>query len=264
MTLGEKIRELRRGRRLTQEQLAEALDVSPQAVSKWETGVSSPDVELLPRLAMTFQTSMDNLFDFDRKRVDAEVRALVLESLPLRQNDMAQAEAFYRKALERYPNNETLLDCLLITIPKERSAEKLAICERLLDFTEDDEIRCSALCTMALTYHALGEDAMAEHYWDQLPGLYFLKCEIAAAIRSGSAQREEIEKTERVCFGTLLSMLSFRKRAAKDGNEAECYERLSDDLLSLLRKYPGHSETAERLQTRLDDGTLLEYYQCYK
>ena len=40
MNLGNKIRELRRAKNLTQEQLAESLNISPQAVSKWEMGVS--------------------------------------------------------------------------------------------------------------------------------------------------------------------------------------------------------------------------------
>ena len=51
MMIGEKIKTLRREMKLTQEQLAEYLDISSQAVSKWETGISSPDIDMLPRLA---------------------------------------------------------------------------------------------------------------------------------------------------------------------------------------------------------------------
>ena len=47
---------------LTQEQLAQKLDVTNQAVSKWETDQSCPDVAMLPRLAELFQISMDELF----------------------------------------------------------------------------------------------------------------------------------------------------------------------------------------------------------
>lgn len=47
---------------LTQEQLAQKLDVTNQAVSKWETDQSCPDVAMLPRLAELFEISMDELF----------------------------------------------------------------------------------------------------------------------------------------------------------------------------------------------------------
>ena len=47
---------------LTQEQLAQKLDVTNQAVSKWETDQSCPDVAMLPRLADLFEISMDELF----------------------------------------------------------------------------------------------------------------------------------------------------------------------------------------------------------
>lgn len=57
--VGDKIKSLRKAKKLTQEQLAEYLNISSQAVSKWETGASSPDIDMLPRLAVFFQTSVD-------------------------------------------------------------------------------------------------------------------------------------------------------------------------------------------------------------
>lgn len=61
ITLGEKIGSLRREKGLTQEELAEKLGVSPQAVSKWENDVSCPDIMLLPELARIFEVSTDML-----------------------------------------------------------------------------------------------------------------------------------------------------------------------------------------------------------
>ena len=57
--VGDKIKSLRKAKKLTQEQLADYLNVSAQAVSKWETGLTSPDIDMLPRLAVFFQTSVD-------------------------------------------------------------------------------------------------------------------------------------------------------------------------------------------------------------
>lgn len=62
--LGQKIRELRYKNNVTQEQLAEVLSVSYQAVSKWENGKSTPDVELLVDIAKFFDITMDELFEY--------------------------------------------------------------------------------------------------------------------------------------------------------------------------------------------------------
>ena len=69
MNIGAKIRLLRKEKRVTQEELAEYLLVSSQAVSKWETGASSPDIDMLPKIAIFFGTSLDNLLDFDQSQV---------------------------------------------------------------------------------------------------------------------------------------------------------------------------------------------------
>ncbi|MBO1679741.1 helix-turn-helix domain-containing protein [Bittarella massiliensis (ex Durand et al. 2017)] len=59
--IGRQIAENRRAKGLTQEQLAEAFGVSPQAVSKWENGASCPDILLLPKLADFFGITVDEL-----------------------------------------------------------------------------------------------------------------------------------------------------------------------------------------------------------
>ena len=57
----ENLRRLRKDRQLSQEQLAQIMGVSVQAVSKWECALSYPDVESLPDLAQTFGVSVDAL-----------------------------------------------------------------------------------------------------------------------------------------------------------------------------------------------------------
>ena len=61
MTIGEKIKTLRRKHGLTQEQLAEKLGISRQALSKWEADASIPDTENVIRLARLFDITTDHL-----------------------------------------------------------------------------------------------------------------------------------------------------------------------------------------------------------
>jgi len=53
---------LRKKKGVTQEQLATALHISPQAVSKWETNTSLPDTQILPLISKYFEVSIDYLF----------------------------------------------------------------------------------------------------------------------------------------------------------------------------------------------------------
>ena len=60
-SIGTRIAEARKRKGLTQDQPAEAMGVSPQAVSKWENDISCPDITLLPQLADYFGISVDDL-----------------------------------------------------------------------------------------------------------------------------------------------------------------------------------------------------------
>lgn len=61
MTFGEKLQKLRRESGLSQEKLAEQLNVSRQAVSRWELGTAAPDVDNIVRLSKFFQVSLEYL-----------------------------------------------------------------------------------------------------------------------------------------------------------------------------------------------------------
>ena len=70
MTIGQRIREQRRKAELTQEQLAELLSVSPQAVSRWETDAAMPDISLLLPLCNLFGVSADYLLGMETYEKD--------------------------------------------------------------------------------------------------------------------------------------------------------------------------------------------------
>ena len=66
-SLGKRIAALRRQMSMTQDELAEKLGVSPQAVSKWENDLSCPDILLLPALARYLNTSVDFLLSGEKE-----------------------------------------------------------------------------------------------------------------------------------------------------------------------------------------------------
>ena len=76
INIGNKIRELRKKKGITQEALASVLSVSPQAVSKWESGLTYPDMEMIPVIAGYFEVSMDILFDYDVREMKAKIQKI--------------------------------------------------------------------------------------------------------------------------------------------------------------------------------------------
>ena len=60
-TMGEKIAELRKAKAMTQKDLAEQMNVTDKAVSKWERNLSCPDINSIPRLAEVLEISVDEL-----------------------------------------------------------------------------------------------------------------------------------------------------------------------------------------------------------
>ncbi len=113
MNIGEKINELRRKKQITQEELANSIGVSAQAVSKWERSIANPDLFLIPTLAKFFEISTDELLGFksmnDKPQKDKpeevsvprlEAKVEYLEQL-LSMVMSGNADEAYENALER-------------------------------------------------------------------------------------------------------------------------------------------------------------------
>lgn len=71
METGNVIKEYRKLRNMTQEELAAALLVTPQAVSRWKTGISYPDITMIPEIVKALGVSADELLGCDNAAQDA-------------------------------------------------------------------------------------------------------------------------------------------------------------------------------------------------
>lgn len=105
MTIGEKIQELRIQRGLTQERLAEMLEVSRQSVSKWELGQAIPDVEKIIRMSELFDVSTDTVLLRNTKDDTVNKNPLHLGSFYLVVKDFERSVQFYEKLLNTKIDN---------------------------------------------------------------------------------------------------------------------------------------------------------------
>lgn len=106
MTFGKTIKDLRIKNDMTQEKLAELLNISPQAVSRWETNSAMPDISLLPPLANLFNVTTDFLLGMDTYVKDprkAEFDAACFEYW--KHDDKEKNYQIAVKAVQEYPGN---------------------------------------------------------------------------------------------------------------------------------------------------------------
>lgn len=67
-SIGNRISQLRKEKGITQEEIADKLGVTPQAVSKWENDISYPDILLLPKIAKMFDVTVDELLSGESRK----------------------------------------------------------------------------------------------------------------------------------------------------------------------------------------------------
>lgn len=114
LDLGTKIRQLRRRDGRTQEALAEVLGVTSQAVSRWESGGSYPDMNLIPSIANYFGVTIDALFGYTNQR-EQKIDELVTQIHDMKwqnngvDNNITECIAFARNALVEFPGNDKLM-----------------------------------------------------------------------------------------------------------------------------------------------------------
>lgn len=120
LRIGTKIRELRKRDGRTQDQLAEALGVTAQAVSRWESHGSYPDMEIIPAIANYFHVSIDELFGYhdDREEkirsiLDHATAVLTKEATAMYRGclpkEFEECVDLLRAASEEFPNEPKIL-----------------------------------------------------------------------------------------------------------------------------------------------------------
>ncbi len=100
MTIGEQIQSLRIQKGLTQERLAEMLEVSRQSISKWELGQAVPDVEKIIRMSELFDVSTDTILLRNPEKHAEKKNPLHLGSIYLIVKDFEKSVEFYEKFLD--------------------------------------------------------------------------------------------------------------------------------------------------------------------
>ncbi|MBQ3707739.1 MAG: helix-turn-helix transcriptional regulator [Clostridia bacterium] len=170
-SLGKNIRRLRLEKNMTQEELALRLNVTAQAVSKWENETGMPDISQIVPLASVFGTSTDVLFGLDGRTEDGEALQLIAEAYRgVRPGEVETCLAAYDKLLagaEKYPGSMALLvNCMNLGLSlclrdsRNPGSEWCFAGERADRIAEECERQALSILTCARNGEAGEDDAM--------------------------------------------------------------------------------------------------------
>lgn len=279
MKTGEVIRNLRKEKNLTQEQMADMLGVSAPAVNKWENGVSMPDVALLGPLARLLDTDINTILDFRAELSKEEVSRLCAEiSMKLIQKNYKEAYEQGEELLKNDPGSG-YLSLQLGSIYngaavmagetdngewKQKFAEKG---QKLLDYASKSQDR--SISDPAIYYNvinAMNQENFqkAEELLNQIPDTYIKKDDIYPGLYMRQKKYQESKKAlENLMLSKAASLVSSMDLYIETCMNLEDRERagkiaeLQYDLAELL-KIPGVNPYTGQLTVALNGNETPE------
>lgn len=204
MELKNKLKELRVARNMTQEMVAEQLCVSSQTVSKWERGLLSPDIYLLPKIAVLYKCSIDSLFDMElvwsvehRREFENKIREL---------HEKQDWEGVYHawiREIELNPDHYGNYADVMLHVYRKKLYEKERV-EKMISLAEHAEKCCTdddkrnEIYRIMLQICAESKDSAikkkGEYYYKKLPSLRHSREVYAKFVMDGEEYREQILK----------------------------------------------------------------------
>ena len=246
LKIGETILHRRRERGLTQEQLAAAVGVSPPAVSKWERGVTCPDIALLAPLARALDTTVDQLLSFTPRPSDEEVLAMEGEVRTLMLTDgFAAGRARGEALLRQYPNADYLkfrmaalfqLGLGITPTPETDPALAEAALARTVELMEqvvaggDPRLREAAASVLASLLITTGELARAQALLDSLPRKEVDPADLYVSLYLAQG---DCEKAEATAQGRLYQAVAAAGLALEQLMDIACRQGRRETALAL-------------------------------
>ena len=174
--IAENLKKLRKNKDFTQEDVANILGVSPQSVSKWERGDTMPDITLLPAIANLYKVTVDELIGMDKIN-DNQIKSEIFSSAHacLRSGDIDAAIKIYADASKIYPNDESILSDMAMSLALTGDTEKLLkaieLCNHVLNDNQGDKVHHTTRAALCFMYIKNGDMEKAVTAAKRLPHL---------------------------------------------------------------------------------------------
>lgn len=241
MSIGTMIRQLRREKDLTQEQLADYLGITARAISQWETDRTAPDLSQIPLLCNLFNVTSDTLLGIDisakQNRID-EIYTAAYETGST--GDHKKSIAMWLEGIHQYPDAHKLIGQYIDEVymyshmleNKEEHVERaLGLIDRIILECTDSGIRNRAIATACMWYPKLGKTEKAIELAGTLPDV--TKDDMLVYIHEGTKKYETWQVNIMGDFTHAISDLSFYAYV-KDDNGNDIFT--DEEKISLCKK----------------------------
>ncbi len=263
INLKDKLRTLRKEKNITQEDLANHLDITPQSVGKWERGEGYPDITLLPKIALYFGITVDELLNVDEARIEEKIDAYIEESKQLNnKGDMKSNLELWEKAYKEFPNDFRVMVKLMSAIflnssENPISAENLSriaeLGKTVLAKSTDKDYRESAIQLLCFSYKGI-DDEKALQYADMAGDFYVNQINLRCSVLSGE---EGVKESQ-------LYLMNLIREAAEIAAGIPHKKRLSYE--EMVEAYTFAIDIIKRLyydgNYGFYNGDLQHYYYC--
>ena len=193
--ISDNLKELRKNKGNTQEDLAEFLTISINAVSKWERGECYPDIELLPKIAMYYDVSVDDLLGVGKIRIEQKIaeyreKADKYERL----GEIDNVKSVWNEAFKEFPNDHhVLMNYMSWTLTDEHMDEKVKIAERLLKESDDKFTRYMTIRSICHLYARLENEEKAIEWAAKAPWADITSSHLITEIYKGENLVEAVQ-----------------------------------------------------------------------
>lgn len=173
MNLSKNIKNLRISKKMTQEEVAQLLGTTSKSVSRWEQGITYPDITLLPLIANIFEVTVDELLGVESIKQDEYVKTLKKQGNEYAMNNDYESELLlWQEAYKKFPNNDEIKISLvsimntinIITNKLKYTDEIVKLSKNILEKSTDNLIRLKATNYLVQLYSQMDNKEMAELY----------------------------------------------------------------------------------------------------
>ena len=249
MSFGKTIKKLRRDREMTQEQLAEILSISPQAVSRWETDMAMPDISLIAPLCNLFDITSDELLGIDHTQKQKKIKSICDEADKYSQKGyLDEARTILEGGMREYPDNiELIYNLMFLSFWQHNSTgdsqyieETIQLGEHVLNKSTEEHQRHGAIQILCYAYRDTGRIDEAVELANSMPLLCESKECLLSTIYSGNKAYES-KQIEIYSLFQLLSNSLFSLQTKLDSGKwsytQEEYATLRDKRIELLNLF---------------------------
>ena len=232
MDIGKNIKNLRRSKDMTQEELAEQLNVTISAISQWESNKTMPDITLLPKLAIIYGVSTDEILGFSEEQ-NKETFKLFKENIDslYKERKYDEMVTLARKTMKELPNNYEVMYLLAFSLDCIENTpsildEKIELLELIFNKCTDTKVRLRATNMLCYAQYSKGNKEKALYYAEQLPhAMQFNQTRMKTHLNL--IPQNELLETYRWQVDSLYSLMSEYIMNIADANYNNSYQKAS-------------------------------------